>query len=174
MNEMPGLKSGAGQFVNAIIFCIDCGEFGCSEIASRVSNVGDPGVLDRQTSGRDQSGQLRITKFVQQSPDVSINGLGPDLLARVEVAAYESGVDAGIDGGSVKRYEAPLRVAGHANFAPAAVLVLEPVHGSEHLLHLVADDVTPHVKRLTVDPFAVRLGRHADIRMTRPPGTTVD
>src|SRR5712692_3835417 len=138
MNQMPGLKSGAGQFIYAVEFYFDGGEFGCSEIAARVGNIGDPAVLDGQTSGPDQSGQLGVTKLVQQSPDVSINGFGPDLLARVEVATHERGVDAGIGCSSVKCYEASLRVASHTNFAPAAILVLEPVHGSEHLLHLVA------------------------------------
>src|SRR6266481_3887743 len=134
MNQMPWLKSGARQFVYAVVFCFDCGEFGCSEIAPRVGDIGDPAVLNRQTSGRDQSGQLGVTKLVQQSPDVSINGLGPDFLPRVEVATHEGGVNAGIRGGSIKCYEASLRIPGDANFAPAAILMLEPVHGSEHLL----------------------------------------
>src|SRR5205085_5910109 len=119
MHQMPGLKSGARQFVDAVIFCFDGREFGRSEIASRARNIRGPAVLDGQTSGRDQSGQLRVTKLMQQSPDISIDGLGPDSLARVEVAAHESGVDAGIGGSSVKRYEAPLRVAGHANLDSA-------------------------------------------------------
>src|SRR5205814_10638247 len=68
----------------------------------------------------------------------------------------------------VAGHQPALGIARYANPALAAARPLEPVNRRQHLLHFIADDVAAHVKRLPINPFAMRLVRHADIRMARP------
>src|SRR5262249_20865624 len=50
----------------------------------------------------------------------------------------------------------------------------EPVNRRQNFLHFVANDVPAHMKRLTVDPFAVSLISLTEVRMARPAVPAVD
>ena len=75
----------------------------------------------------------------------------------------------------VKRDQPAFSVAGHADRDGALLVTLcEPIHCRENLLHFVADNVTAHLERHAVDPFAMRLVRHANSGNARPRVRPVD
>src|SRR5262249_30955861 len=108
---------------------------------------------------------LRVAELGEQAPDVAVDRLGPDALPGAEVAADQRRVDPLVRGRGVEGDQAPLTVAGHTELRPRPRLPLDPVDRRQHLLHLVADDVSAHVVRLSVDPFAVRLVGQRDPRV---------
>src|SRR5439155_26422092 len=136
------------------------------QLAFLVGNGRHMAVFDDQTARRNERREFCIAKLAQQSPDVAVDGFGPDSLTRVEVTANQRSVDARIHGSRVKCNQSTLAVTGHANLPFAAALSLEPVHSGQHFLDLVADDVPAHVKRLTVDPLPVGLVRYANLRIS--------
>src|SRR5579885_812212 len=100
---MARLKFRAGQGDDAIKFCVDRFEPRGSEIASGASNIRNPAVFHDQTAGREQGSDFGIAKFMQQCPNVAVDGLGPDVLACIEIAAYENSIDSCIRGGGIER-----------------------------------------------------------------------
>ena len=59
--------------------------------------------LDDQRARRDQAGNFGIAEFMQQPPYVPVDRLAPDLLPRLETAAYSRGLNPCIDGGAAER-----------------------------------------------------------------------
>ena len=70
-----------------------------------------------QPARGDQRGDLGVAELAQQAPDIAVNRLLPGVLARIEVAAYQTGVNARIDGRGVKSQQSALAVAGDADLA---------------------------------------------------------
>ena len=70
-----------GEPVDALEFILDAFEGRRFQRAFVRRNIWHCGVLDDQTSRRDQRRQLRIAEFAKQSPDVAIDGLRPHVLA---------------------------------------------------------------------------------------------
>ena len=106
--------------------------------------------------GRDQGGQLGIAELIKQAKDVAVDGLGPDRIAIVEVAAHAGRVDPRVECGGVERDTAPFAIAEDADtgLLVRAGLLREPVDQGQNLLHLVADDVPTQLKRRSVDELA--------------------
>ena len=102
---------------------------------------------------------------MQQTKDVAINGLFPDALARGEVTAHQSGINARIERGRVKGNQAAFTVTGDADPSQRLRCLLryrgvqldEPIDHRDNLLHFVTDDVAAHFVGLAVNPFAMRL-----------------
>ena len=55
--------------------------------------------------------QLGVAEFAEQAPDVAVNRLLPDLLARAEIAAHHGPADPLVDGPGVERQQTALAVA---------------------------------------------------------------
>src|SRR5262249_47363577 len=68
--------------------------------------------LADQSARRDQAGDPRIAKLMQQAPYVAIDRLLPSLLPCLKVAADHCGPDPRIDRRAIKRHEATLAVSG--------------------------------------------------------------
>ena len=62
---------------------------------------------------RDHARKLGVAEFVQQSPDVPIDRLFPDLFAAIEVTTDRHAIDARINGPTVKREQAPFADPKH-------------------------------------------------------------
>ena len=52
--------------------------------------------------GANQSGQFGVAKFLEQSPDIPVNGFLPQVLAGLQVPAHRSDGDPGISRGTVE------------------------------------------------------------------------
>src|SRR5436309_10955594 len=86
--HLAGLKSRFEQSVDTLKFRHDVLVRRCSEVALITDRLRRLAELDDQASGREQCCQLRLTELLEQSPDIPVDRLGPDLLARVEIAAH--------------------------------------------------------------------------------------
>jgi hypothetical protein len=122
-------------------------------LAFVAGDLGDGTVFDHEGTRQDEPGDFGISEFTEQSPDIAVDGLGPDLFPGIEVTADQRRVDAWINGRGVKGGQATFGVAAHADPGSGVVVAVEPIHGGEDGLHFVADDVSAQVKRLSVNPF---------------------
>src|SRR6266536_4808878 len=104
---------------------------------------------------------------MEQSPDISINGFGPNFLPRIEIAADQYRVNSWVRCRRVEGDQSALGVATNPDLGVVAVSLSEPVHSRQHRLHFVADDVTAQVKRLPVNPFAMSLVGFPKLRVSR-------
>src|SRR5208282_494582 len=77
---------------------------------------------------------------------------------------------------AVKRDEPAFAITGYADRhgSPPLIACCEPIHGGEDLLHFVADDMAANLVRHSIDPFTVRLVRHANARDAGPRIRAVD
>ena len=118
-------------------------------------------MLDDQLAGRDHCGDFRVPEVAKQGPDVAINRLRPQFLSRLEVATDAGGIDARVACGGVEGNETALIETDHPDraFLPISPFlhVLEPIDHRQHSLDFVTNHVAAHLKRLTIDPFAMRL-----------------
>ena len=93
----------------------------------------------------------------------------------MKVAADQCGLDTRIECGAVKRDQTAFSVAGHADRDGALLVTLcKPIYCREDLLHFVADNVTAHLVRHSVDPFAMRLVSHTNSGNAGPRVRPVD
>ena len=127
-DQLLGLKTRLGQRVDAIKLRPDSFELRRLQIAFLIGNGGHRAVFDDQTAWRNQRRQFGIAKLAQQTPDVAVDGFGPNGLTRVEVPANQGSVDARVHGSRVECNQPTLAVTGHANLPFASALSLEPVH----------------------------------------------
>ena len=124
-------------------------ELWLSQIASRTRYIGDSGVFDDEMARSYESCQFSISEVVQEGPNITVDGLRPNLLARVEVGANESGIDPSVRGGGIEGEQAAFGITGHPDFLPLSVApAVKPIHCGEHFLNFVADDMRSHVKDL--------------------------
>ena len=113
-------------------------------------------IFDHERARQDKRGDLCIAEAPQQTPHVAINGLGPDILARIKVAANQHGIDSCVDGCGIECNQAALGITDDA-YPCRFISFLEPIDCRKHFLHLVAYDVSAHLERLAINPFAIRL-----------------
>src|SRR5207247_1304623 len=102
------------------------------------------------------------------TPYVAIDRLRPNSLARIEIAADQSGVDTRVECRGVKGNQAAFGVASDANsgfWRRRRLLLFKPIDGSAHLLHFIANGVPTHVKRLAIQPFTIGLLRALNLRI---------
>ena len=99
---------------------------------------------------------LRVAELLQQAEHVAVDRLLPDAVPVPEVAADANGLDPRVERPGIQRQHPALAVADDANLRILAAFLREPVHGGQHLLHLVADQVPPHLERRAVQELAAR------------------
>src|SRR5438876_6981426 len=97
------MESGTGPFeMNlpgaiiffACLFSINRGEPRRGAALARESQFWPANGLDHQmVPGKNHGRQLRVTKFVQQAEDVTVDRLLPDVLAVAEIAAHVNDVN---------------------------------------------------------------------------------
>src|SRR4029079_15606621 len=92
---------------------------------ARSAVLGKLAMLDQQTAGADEAGQLRIAEIEEAFPDVVINRLLPQLLAWAETGADARGRDARVEGRAVKGQLAAFAVAEDAD--GQLILLLKPI-----------------------------------------------
>ena len=80
VDEVLRLKPRLRQPVDAIEFRLDAFEEGVFRVPLLPGDIRHDAVFDNQASRRNQGGQFGVAEFPQQSPDVAIDGLGPDVL----------------------------------------------------------------------------------------------
>src|SRR5439155_26290579 len=132
-------------------------------------NLRPTGSFDDQSTRSNKARQFRIAELVQERPDIPIDRLLPNLLPRLKVAADQCRLDSWVKSGAIERQQTAFTISCDANWKyGAAVLLREPVDRGKDLLHFVADNMTTHFKRHPVNPFPVRLIRHANTRNHRP------
>src|SRR5262249_34654188 len=100
-------------------------------------------------------GEFRIAKLLQQAEHVAVDGLFPDVVVGVEVAADADAADAGVERPRVQGQHPALAVADDADLRILATLLGEPVDGGEYLLQFVADQVPAQLERRAVEVLAV-------------------
>src|SRR6266436_3414122 len=74
---------------------------------------------------------------MKQSPDIAVNGFGPDPLARVEIAADQRSVDAHVERGGIKGRQSALGITTDGDFRIVPVLGAKPVHSGPHAVRRV-------------------------------------
>src|SRR6185503_20132278 len=114
-------------------------------------------MLNDEGAWQNERSHFGIAKFAEQSENISINRFGPNLLARIEIAADQRHVDLRTHRSRIERDQPAFGVTAHSNLHVWAMLLTEPLHRCQHSLHFVTDDMTAHVERLTINPFAMRL-----------------
>ena len=138
----------------------------------RAVDGGRMAVLNEQCPRVNETGQLGIAELAEQAEEIAINGLLPEPLPGIEIAADQRRRDAGVQGRRMQRDEAAFRMTGNGDrsLAGAGLRVpqLEPVHERERLLHLEADHGPAQHERLPVNPFAMRLVGEPDARVAGP------
>ena len=184
VNDAEEILEGAGKFLRAHGFVIEGVELrrlpasgrGSAAAIARRGRAGDlrrVAVLDDERAGRDERGDFRVTEFAEQPEDIAVDRFLPETIAVVEVTADQRGVDAGIQRGGVQRDQSALGVSGHADARRG--VGREPVHGGQHLLHFVADDMASDLEGLAVDPFTMRLvGEALELRIAGPGVGAID
>src|SRR5205085_2314114 len=71
---------------------------------------------DVQPTRQDHRGQFRVTKLLEQSEDVPVDGLFPDSIAVPKVAANTNRLNARVQRAAIKSEHSPFAVANDADF----------------------------------------------------------
>jgi len=64
--------------------------------------------------GSDKARDLGVSKFIQETPDIAIDGFAPHLLARPEIARYDDRFDSRVERAGIERHEPALAVPQNA------------------------------------------------------------
>lgn len=80
----------------------DARELGCAPVTFVAGDGGHDAVLDDEGAGQNEARDLGVTELAEEAPHVAIDGLAPDLLARIEVTADEGRGETRVDGGGVE------------------------------------------------------------------------
>ena len=85
-----------------------CGETAWSGCAFDVFRLGWAiyfgmvGNFDDEFAWGNEGGNFGIAKFFEQSKEVSVDGFVIEVFARLKVAGYSGGLNAGVNGGGIK------------------------------------------------------------------------
>ena len=100
-----------------------------------------------QPTRRDESGNFARAELVGQRPDIPVDGFV--VQARIHLKSTHSrDFDAGIQGSSQARDQTAFAITDHAHglLRPRSRLLrLQPIHGGQHLLDLIALHGAPHL-----------------------------
>src|SRR5262249_30454312 len=77
--------------------------------------LGAPGRLDDHRAGCNHRGQLGVSELLEQTENVPIDWLPPDIVAIIEIAADAHGAYSGIKGRGVERQCSAFAVPEHAD-----------------------------------------------------------
>src|SRR5690606_38640273 len=116
----------------------------------------DEAMLDDQCSRGNHGGNLGISKFFQQSPDISVQRFAPGFLPVVEISTDQANINALVHRRRIKRKQASFAVSCYSYFSFAEIF-FKPVYGGHNLSNLKSDDVFSHMVGLSVQSFPVGL-----------------
>ena len=81
----------------------------------RAGHLGGSAGLHDQGAWRDHAGEFRVAEFPQQAPNVAIDRLLPDILARLKIAADQRGLDARVEASRIESQQTAFAVTRDAD-----------------------------------------------------------
>ena len=100
-----------------------------------------------QSTGCDESGDFTRAELVGQRPDIPVDGLVVQVRIHLK-PTHSRDFDTGIQGSSQARDQTAFAITDHAHglLGPRSRLLrLQPIHGGQHLLDLIALHGAPHL-----------------------------
>src|SRR5690606_23206407 len=113
-------------------------------------------MLDDQCSRGNHGGNLGISKFFQQSPDIPVQRFAPGCLPFVEISTDQANINALVHRRRIKRKQASFAVSCYAYFSLAEIFFTS-VCRCHNLSLLESDDVFSYLVGLSVQSFPVGL-----------------